>query len=539
MKSEMRLKISSENRFCESFKKPLLSIVTAATMTILMILSLCVSLSGCTFDPSAFGKGSKSNSDEEYEGSAQRTIYAMDTVMSLTVYHDDEEKAEAALDDAQAEIMRLDALFERIPTDLSENDGSSDGASNDGDSSDGASSNDGSSDGDSKSSDSSNGASSNDGSSDGASSNDGSSNGDSKSSDSSNGASKSSDSSNGASKSSDSSDGGSKSSDSSNGAAGNNGSSDGGSKSSDSSNGASNDGALDNSDSAGENSNNENASSDDIQNAASDVYRLNKTRQTEVSADTAAVLRTALEVAADTDGAFDITIAPIMDLWGFYGQNYRVPESAEIQKTLQQVNWENVKVEITDENTDKKTARVTLGGDSQIDLGGIAKGYLSDRIADIFRDDDISSAIISLGGNVYAIGSKTDGSDWSVAVQNPEDDSDYIATVKISDKAAITSGSYQRYFEEGGKIYHHIIDPHTGRPTENELTSVTIISDSGVRADALSTAMFVKGLDGASEYWRDHKDEFDAIFVTTDGKVYVTKGIEKSVETDDKCSVIE
>ncbi len=464
MKSEMRLKISSENRFCESFKKPLLSIVTAATMTILMILSLCVSLSGCTFDPSAFGKGSKSNSDEEYEGSAQRTIYAMDTVMSLTVYHDDEEKAEAALDDAQAEIMRLDALFERIPTDLSENDGSSDGASNDGDSSDGASSNDGSSDGDS--------------------SNDGSSNGDSNDGDSS-------------------------------------------------------DGALDNSDSAGENSNNENASSDDIQNAASDVYRLNKTRQTEVSADTAAVLRTALEVAADTDGAFDITIAPIMDLWGFYGQNYRVPESAEIQKTLQQVNWENVKVEITDENTDKKTARVTLGGDSQIDLGGIAKGYLSDRIADIFRDDDISSAIISLGGNVYAIGSKTDGSDWSVAVQNPEDDSDYIATVKISDKAAITSGSYQRYFEEGGKIYHHIIDPHTGRPTENELTSVTIISDSGVRADALSTAMFVKGLDGASEYWRDHKDEFDAIFVTTDGKVYVTKGIEKSVETDAKCSVIE
>ncbi len=524
MKSEMRLKISSENRFCESFKKPLLSIVTAATMTILMILSLCVSLSGCTFDPSAFGKGSKSNSDEEYEGSAQRTIYAMDTVMSLTVYHDDEEKAEAALDDAQAEIMRLDALFERIPTDLSENDGSSDGASNDGDSSDGASSNDGSSDGDSKSSDSSNGAS--------------------KSSDSSDGGSKSSDSSNGAAGNNGSSDGGSKSSDSSDGASGNNGSSDGGSKSSDSSNGASNDGvssdaALDNSDSAGENSNNENASSDDIQNAASDVYRLNKTRQTEVSADTAAVLRTALEVAADTDGAFDITIAPIMDLWGFYGQNYRVPESAEIKKTLQQVNWENVKVEITDENTDKKTARVTLGGDSQIDLGGIAKGYLSDRIADIFRDDDISSAIISLGGNVYAIGSKTDGSDWSVAVQNPEDDSDYIATVKISDKAAITSGSYQRYFEEGGKIYHHIIDPHTGRPTENELTSVTIISDSGVRADALSTAMFVKGLDGASEYWRDHKDEFDAIFVTTDGKVYVTKGIEKSVETDAKCSVIE
>lgn len=407
-------------------EKNIFSVLLSVVLSISIILSIGLSFVGCTFDPSAFrgGSGSDSGSDEEeYEGCADRTVYAMDTVMTMTVYHDDEKTAEAALDDAQAEIMRLDALFERIPTDSSD--------------------------------------------------------------------------------------------------------------------------------------------TDDVENAASDVYRLNETGQTEVSADTAAVLRSALDVAADTDGAFDVTIAPIMDLWGFYGQKYRVPESAEIQKSLQKVNWENIILEdiaadtsgttdadtsdTTDADTsdaqdttdtEKNTVKVTLEGGSTIDLGGIAKGYLSDRIAQIFSEDGITSAIISLGGNVYALGSKADGGDWTVAVQNPEDDADYIATVKISDKAAVTSGSYQRYFEEDGKIYHHIIDPHTGKPAESGLLSVTIISASGVRADALSTAMFVKGLDSASDYWRRHKDEFDAIFVTTDGELHITKGIEKSVETDVKCSII-
>ncbi len=415
-------------------EKNIFAVLLSVVLSISIILSIGLSFVGCTFDPSAFrgGSGSDSGSDEEeYEGCADRTVYAMDTVMTMTVYHDDEKTAEAALDDAQAEIMRLDALFERIPTDSSD--------------------------------------------------------------------------------------------------------------------------------------------TDDLENAASDVYRLNETGQTEVSADTAAVLRTALDVAADTDGAFDVTIAPIMDLWGFYGQNYRVPESAEIQKSLHKVNWENIILEdiaadtsgTTDADTsdktdaessdktdadtsvaqdttdtEKNTVKVTLEGGSTIDLGGIAKGYLSDRIAQIFSEDGIISAIISLGGNVYALGSKTDGGDWTVAVQNPEDDADYIATVKISDKAAVTSGSYQRYFEEDGKMYHHIIDPHTGKPAESGLLSVTIISASGVRADALSTALFVKGLNSASDYWRRHKDEFDAIFVTTDGKLHITKGIEKSVETDVKCSII-
>lgn len=407
-------------------EKNIFAVLLSLVLSISIILSIGLFFVGCTFDPSAFrgGSGSDSGSDEEeYEGCADRTVYAMDTVMTMTVYHDDEKTAEAALDDAQAEIMRLDALFERIPTDSSD--------------------------------------------------------------------------------------------------------------------------------------------TDDVENAASDVYRLNETGQTEVSADTAAVLRTALDVAADTDGAFDVTIAPIMDLWGFYGQNYRVPESAEIQKSLQKVNWKNIILEdiaadtsgttdaeasdttdadtsVTQDTTDteKNTVKVTLEGGSTIDLGGIAKGYLSDRIAQIFSEDGITSAIISLGGNVYALGSKTDGGDWTVAVQNPEDDADYIATVRISDKAAVTSGSYQRYFEEDGKMYHHIIDPHTGKPAESGLLSVTIISASGVRADALSTALFVKGLDSASDYWRRHKDEFDAIFVTTDGELHITKGIEKSVETDVKCSII-
>jgi thiamine biosynthesis lipoprotein len=168
----------------------------------------------------------------------------------------------------------------------------------------------------------------------------------------------------------------------------------------------------------------------------------------------------------------------------------------------------------------------------EIDFGGIAKGYTSSEIMDIFKECGIESGLVSLGGNVQTLGYKTDGSQWRVAVQNPDETEDYLGVLETHDKAVITSGGYERYFEEDGKTYHHIIDTETGFPAQNGLTSVTIVSSDGMLADGLSTSLFVMGLEKASEFWKEHSDEFDAILLTEDGELYVTEGISDEFTSD-------
>ncbi|MGN0163434.1 MAG: FAD:protein FMN transferase, partial [Candidatus Ornithomonoglobus sp.] len=168
----------------------------------------------------------------------------------------------------------------------------------------------------------------------------------------------------------------------------------------------------------------------------SEIYTVNTAGCAEVSEETAELIRDALSISSSTDGAFDISIAPIMDLWGFYTGGYRVPTEEELAQTLDTVDYNNISI-------DGKT--VTVSGGAQIDLGGIAKGYLSSRIMEIMSDNGVTSGIISLGGNVQALGTKTDGSDWRVAIQDPDNSEDYIGVVKISDMAVITSGGYQRF----------------------------------------------------------------------------------------------
>lgn len=251
-------------------------------------------------------------------------------------------------------------------------------------------------------------------------------------------------------------------------------------------------------------------------NENSEIYKINKEKSAAVSEETASLLWSALEVSKMTDGAFDITIAPIMDLWGFYGGNFRVPSEDEILTTLQNIGYENIEL---------GESLIFIPDDFKIDLGGIGKGYASDRTADILRENGVTSAIISLGGNVHAIGSKPDGTDWTVGITDPsdKDKSSLIGTLKVSDKAVITSGGYQRYFEQDGKTYHHIIDPKTGTSADSSLASVTVISKSGTEADGLSTALFVMGLEKSSELWRNSRS-FEAVFADTDGKIYVTDG---------------
>ena len=168
----------------------------------------------------------------------------------------------------------------------------------------------------------------------------------------------------------------------------------------------------------------------------------------------------------------------------------------------------------------------------KVDFGGIAKGYTSASVMEIFKECGVASGLVSLGGNVQALGSKVDGCSWKVAVQNPDSEENYLGVLSIKDKAVITSGGYERYFEKNGKVYHHIIDPSTGYPANSGLKSVTIVSNDGTLADGLSTSLFIMGLKKATDYWRENSDKFDAIFLTSDNKQYATEGIYDNYSSD-------
>lgn len=260
----------------------------------------------------------------------------------------------------------------------------------------------------------------------------------------------------------------------------------------------------------------------------SEIYKINTQKSAEVSEDTANLIKSALEISKSTDGVFDISIAPVMDLWGFYEKDFYVPTDFELANVLSAVDYNNISVD---------GSIVTLDGETKIDLGGIAKGFASNRIMEIFKENQIQSGLVSLGGNVQAIGKKTDGSMWKVGIQNPDDNS-YIGALSVSDKAVITSGGYQRYFEADGVTYHHIIDPNTGYPAESGLKSVTIVSEDGTLADGLSTSLFIMGLENGTEYWREHEG-FDVIFYTDDNMIYITEGIKDDFESVMEYTVIE
>lgn len=257
-------------------------------------------------------------------------------------------------------------------------------------------------------------------------------------------------------------------------------------------------------------------------NENSDIYRINKNKSADVSAETAEVIRAALSISDRTGGAFDITVAPVMDLWGFYGNEFNVPSDDELQSTLEGVGYKKIQLDNTN---------ISIPENTSIDLGGIGKGYTSDRIAALLKNKGVESAIISLGGNVHAIGKRNDGSEWTVGITDPHNKSQLIGKLKISDKAVITSGAYQRYFTQDAITYHHIIDPTTGKSADSGLASVTVITDSGMTADGLSTALFVMGLDKAIELWRSSSD-FDAVFVDDSGMIYVTEGIADVFKSD-------
>ena len=262
-----------------------------------------------------------------------------------------------------------------------------------------------------------------------------------------------------------------------------------------------------------------------VTDSKSEVYTVNhRTENTiEVSRELMDMLEHALTISRNSEGAFDISVYPVVKAWGFTTGNYRVPSEAEIKDLLKKVGYDKIQ-------TDNQINTVTLEPDMEIDFGGIAKGYSGDEAVRVLKECGVDSAILSLGGNIQALGSKPDGSAWNIAVRNPEDTDGYMGILKVRDKAVVTSGGYERFFEaEDGQIYWHILNPKTGYPAKQGLISVTVVGDCGMDCDALSTALFVQGLEGASNYWKKYKN-FEAVLVTDEHEMYITEGLQDMFE---------
>ena len=255
----------------------------------------------------------------------------------------------------------------------------------------------------------------------------------------------------------------------------------------------------------------------------SDLYAVNHAQgqSVTVSEDTAALLREALTYCARTDGALDVSIYPVLCAWGFTTESYQVPSDETLRNLLQNVDYTRVQL-------DDETKTVTIPDTMQIDLGSVAKGYTGDLVIRSFRDAGVTSAMINLGGNVQVLGSKPDGSPWRIGVQDPGGEG-FVGVISASDLAVVTSGGYERFFEQDGVTYWHILDPETGAPAHSGVVSSTIVGKSGTMCDALSTALFVMGKDRAAAFWRSHEG-FDFLLVMEDGSLVMSEGLESRFE---------
>ena len=248
----------------------------------------------------------------------------------------------------------------------------------------------------------------------------------------------------------------------------------------------------------------------------SDIYAIDHTGSGSLSGNAAELMEQALELCRRTGGALDISVYPIVRAWGFTTGSYQVPDEETIQSLLPLVDYTQIQY-------DAATGVVTLPEGMEIDLGSVAKGYAGQLVAQMLREHGVQSALLNLGGNVQTVGAKPDGSPWQIGIKDPQGE-DAMMVLSVEDQAVVTSGGYERYFEQDGQTYWHIMDPSTGHPADSGLISVTIVGDEGVVCDGLSTALFVMGLEKAADLWAQSGD-FEAVFVTASGEVYITEGL--------------
>ena len=262
--------------------------------------------------------------------------------------------------------------------------------------------------------------------------------------------------------------------------------------------------------------------------AESELYRLNRQelpsedgKSFDISPELAALTAKGLEYSKISKGAFDITVAPVSSLWDFTSGAKKIPAKTEIKEALSLVDYKDVELSNAGIRFEKKG----MG----LDLGAIAKGYIADKMKEFLISKGVKSAIIDLGGNVLCIGKRPDNKPFRIGIQRPfAGRSETVATVEIEDKSVVSSGIYERYFEKNGAIYHHILNPKTGYPYENDLVSVTIISDQSVDGDGLSTSCFALGLEKGMEL-AEALDGIHAVFITEDGEIYLTNGLEEEL----------
>ncbi len=261
----------------------------------------------------------------------------------------------------------------------------------------------------------------------------------------------------------------------------------------------------------------------------SEVYRINHSDKTSftVSDELRDILTLSLQYSTLTDGAFDASIAPVSSLWDFTSTEHRaaVPEASALSDALSLVGYENITLSGNHLSFTKEKM--------QLEFGAIAKGYVADRVKEFLVNQGVTSAIINLGGNILLIGEKPDGSAFNVGIQQPFADRDAVvaAVCKLRDLSMVSSGIYERYFyDTDGTFYHHILNPHTGYPCENDLLQVTIISESSAVGDALSTSCFALGMEKGMELIHSLEHVY-AVFMTTDGKLHFSDGFSEHIPT--------
>ncbi len=250
-----------------------------------------------------------------------------------------------------------------------------------------------------------------------------------------------------------------------------------------------------------------------------------------ISSETFEVLSCASRLSEISEGLFDITVGPLVDLWR-YNHSFQVPEDEEIRHALSLVNYRDLML-----NPEEQSASLRRAEQS-IDLGGIGKGYISDCLVKTLQNYGVVSAFVNIGGNVSTLGNKPDGSYWSVGIRHPRYSGCLIGAVKVTGQAVVTSGDYERYFVDGtGKRRHHIINPTTGYPVESGLISVTVVAESAMVADGLSTSVFAAGIDGGLGYLTRFPG-VDAVLVDNNQRVFITQGLKETYQMVEGIDVI-
>lgn len=265
----------------------------------------------------------------------------------------------------------------------------------------------------------------------------------------------------------------------------------------------------------------------------SQVYEINHSKEAvAVEQETATWLKRSLQIARDSDGALNPGVGSLAQLWDIGGENARVPEKEEIEIALKKIDYQSIEIE------DQEV--ITNPEEVQVDLGAVGKGIGADQVMDYLKEKEgIEGAIVSVGGSLCVYGQKEEGASWELGIQDPRNETgNMVGSVKVDGECFVsTSGDYEKYIEEDGKRYHHILDSNTGYPSDSGLISVTIVCDSGIDSDGLSTACFVLGMEKSLSLLE--KYNAGAIFINEDKEVYVTDGVEFELQNTEEYTICE